>query len=171
MRKTLIKIVSKLFSFLGGVLVTLVAICAIFVISIFLRTDDGVRGDVVKRLSSPDRQWAAFLISRNDGSERNIDVVVLPYEFIHRTLKRSDYAKNESTHLFHGPFFTADVTVNLHENIEWAEDSSLLVLTVDRKPKPFKWAYDFNARKAVTDPNLIESLWHERSEINIENKT
>jgi len=166
MRKTLIKIVSKLFSFLGGVLVTLILITTVCVISIFFRTDDGIRGDVVKRLSSPNREWAAFLISRNDGSERNIDVAVLPYEFIHRTLKCTDYVNNESTHLFHGPFFTADVTVNLHENIEWSEDSSLLILTVDYKPKPFKWAYDFNTKKEVTDPNLIESLWHERNQIN-----
>jgi hypothetical protein len=134
------------------------------VISILFHTADGVRGDVVKRLSSPNRQWAAFLISRNDGSERNIDVAVLPYEFIHRTLKYSDYVNNERTHLFHGPFFTPDVTVNLHENIEWSEDSSLLILTVDRKPKPYKWAYDFDTRKEVTDPNLIESLWHERNQ-------
>ena len=178
MRKTLIKIVSKLFSFLGGVLVTLVAVFAIFVISIFFRTDhNGIRGDVVKRLSSPNRQWAAFLISRNDGSERNIDVVVLPYEFIHRPLRKSDYVNNDRAHLFHGPYFAPDVTVNLHENIEWSEDSSLLVLTaelhvmtvgvdVDYKPEPFKWAYDFDTRKEVTDPNLIESLWHEKNQIN-----
>jgi hypothetical protein len=165
MRKTLIKIVSKLFSFLGGVLVTLIAVFAIFVISIFFRTADGIRGDVVKRLSSPNRQWAAFLISRNDGSERNIDVAVLPYEFIHRTCKYSDFVNNERRHLFHGAF-DPNVTVNLHENIEWSEDSSLLVLTVDSKPKPFKWAYDFNTKKEVTDPNLIESLWHERNQIN-----
>jgi len=170
MLKTLIKIISKLFSFLGGVLVTLIVVSAIFVISIFY-TVDGVRGDVVKRLSSPNRKWAAFLISNNQGSERNIDVAVLPYEFIHRTLKYSDYGNNESTHLFHGPFFTADVTVNLHENIEWSEDSSLLILTADYKPKPFKWAYDFNTRKEVTDPNLIESLWHERNQTNTKNKT
>jgi len=170
MRKTLIKIVSKLFSFLGGVLVTLiVVVSATFVISIFY-TDDGVSVDVVKRLSSPNREWAAFLISDNHLSERNIHVVVLPYEFIHRTLKLSDFV-NESTHLFHGPFFTGDVTVNLHENIEWSEDSSLLILTVDYKPKPFKWAYDFNAGKEVTDPNLIESLWHERNQTNTKSKT
>jgi hypothetical protein len=175
MRKTLIKIVSKLFSFIGGVLVTLILITTMCVISIFFRTDDGIRGDVVKRLASPNRQWAAFLISRNDGSERNIDVVVLPYEFIHRTLRRSDYVNNKRAHLFHGPYFAADVTVNLHENIEWSEDSSLLVLTaelhvltvdVDYKPEPFKWAYDFNTKKEVTDPKLIESLWHERNQIN-----
>ena len=171
MRKTLIKIVSKLFSFLGGVLVTLIVVCTIIVISIFFRTGDSIRGDVVKRLSSPNHQWAAFLISRNDGSERNIDVAILPYEFIHRRLRRSHYVNNERAPLFHGPFFTPDVTVNLHENIEWSEDSSLLILTVDYKPTPFKWAYDFNARKKVTDPNVIESLWHERNQINTKNKT
>jgi len=166
MRKTLIKIVSKLFSFLGGVLVTLIAVFAIFVISIFFRTADGIHGDVVKRLSSPNREWAAFLISSNHGSERNIHVAVLPYEFIHRTCKYSDFVNNERRHLFHGAYFTPDVTVNLHENIEWSEDSSLLILTVDYEPKPFKWAYDFNTKKEVTDPNLIESLWHERNQIN-----
>jgi len=172
MRKTLIKIVSKLLSFLGGVLVTLIVVCTIIVISIFFRTGDDIRGDVVKRLSSPNRQWAAFLISRNDGSERNIDVAVLPYEFIHRPLRRSDYVNNERAPLFHGPFFTPDVTVNLHENIEWSEDSSLLVLTVDvdYKPEPYKWAYDFSTGKELTDPNLIESLWHERNQINTGNK-
>jgi len=181
MLKTLIKIISKLFSFLGGVLVTLIVVTLVFMISIFY-TVDGRRGDVVKRLSSPNREWAAFLISDNHGSERNIDVAVLPYEFIHRPLKFSDYGNNEITHLFHGPFFSADVTVNLHENIEWSEDSSLLVLAaelhvmtvgvdVDYKPEPFRWAYDFDTRKEVTDPNLIESLWHERNQTNTKNKT
>ncbi len=167
MLKTLVKIISKLFSFLGGVLVTLILITTVCVISIFFRTDDGVRGDVVKRLSSPNRKWAAFLISDNHKSERNISVGVLPYEFIHRTLKSSDYVNNERRHLFHGAF-DPDVTVNLHENIEWSEDSSLLILTVDvdYKPEPYKWAYDFNNGKEVTDPNLIESLWHERNQIN-----
>ena len=177
MRKTLITIVSKLFSFLGGVLVTLIVVCTIIVISIFFRTGDGIRGDVVgirgdvvKRLSSPNREWAAFLISDNHLSERNIHVAVLPYEFMHRTCKYSDFVNNERRHLFHGAF-DPDVTVNLHENIDWSEDSSLLILTVDYKPKPFKWAYDFNARKKVTDPNVIESLWHERNQINTKNKT
>ena len=167
MCKTLIKIISKLFSFLGGVLVTLILITTVCVISIFFRTADGVCNDVVKRLSSPNRQWAAFLISDNHGSERNIHVAVLPYEFIHRTIKYRDFVNNERRHLFHGAF-DPNVTVNLHENIEWSEDSSLLVLTVDvdYKPEPYKWAYDFNDGKKVADPNLIESLWHERNQIN-----
>ena len=167
MLKTLIKIISKLFSFLGGVLVTLIAIFAIFVISIFFRTSDGVCSDVVKRLASPNRAWAAFLISDNHGSERNIHVAVLPYEFIHRTVKYRYFVNDKSRHLFHGAF-DPNVTVNLHENIEWSKDSSLLILTVDvdYKPEPYKWVYDFNTGKKVTDPNLIESLWHERNQIN-----
>jgi len=168
MHGTLIKIVSKLFSFLGGVLITFIVVSTIFLISIFLAL--GFRsGDVVKRLSSPNRQWAAFLISDNQGSERNIDVAVLPYEFIHRPLKSSDYVNDETRHLFRGAF-DPDVTVNLHENIEWSDDSSLLILTVDRKPGPYKWAYDFHTGKKVTDPNLIESLSHERNQIDTENK-
>ncbi|MHC4118297.1 MAG: hypothetical protein ACYSWO_12385 [Planctomycetota bacterium] len=171
MRKTLIKIVSKLFSFLGGVIVTFVAVIAIFVISLSFRVADRAE-DIVKRLSSPDRQWAAFLMSDNHGSERNIHVAVLPYEFHYRTIKFSDFVNNERRHLFHGAF-DPDVTVNLHENIEWSADSSLLVLTVDvdYKPGPYRWAYDFNARKEVTDPNLIESLWYERNQANTKNKT
>jgi len=173
MPKPLIQTVSKLFSFLGGVLVTLVAVFAVLLIVIFCRVPDGVRADVVKRLSSPNRRWAAFLISRNDGSERNIDVVVLPYESIHRPLRSSDYVNNKRAHLFHGPYFTPDVTVNLHENIEWSKDSSVLILTVDvdYDSKPFKWVYDFSTRKEVTDPNLIEVLWHERNQVDTKNKT
>ncbi|MHC4535794.1 MAG: hypothetical protein ACYS6K_17730 [Planctomycetota bacterium] len=167
MLKTLIKIISKLFSFLGGVLVTLILITTVCVISTFFRIVDGRRGDVVKRLASPNRKLAAFLISDNHGSERNIHVAVLPYEFIHRTCKFSDFVNNKRRHLFHGAF-DPNVTVNLHENIEWSEDSSLIVLTADveYKAEPFKWAYDFNTSKEVTDPNLIESLWHERNQIN-----
>lgn len=134
-----------------------------------IAVDKELRGDVVKRLSSPNQELAAFLISSNHGSERNIYVAVLPYEFIHRTIKYTDYVNNERRDLFHGAF-DPNVTVNLHENIEWSEDSSLLILTVDvdYKPEPFKWAYDFNARKEVTDPN-IESLWHERNRISTTN--
>ena len=167
MLKILIKIISKLFSFLGGVLVTLIVVTTVFVIY-HIHTSRPIPEDVVKRLASPNREWAAFLISTNYSSERNIDVAVLPYEVIHRHLKFSDYVNNESTHLFHGPYFNPDFKVNLHENIEWSEDSSLLILTVDyeHKQEPFKWAYDFNTRKEVTDPNLIESLWRERNQIN-----
>ena len=171
MRKTLIKIVSKLFSFLGGVLVTLIGVLVTLIVVTtvcvisHIDTNSVVARDVVKRLASPNREMAAFLISDNHGSERNIHVAVLPYEFIHRTCKYSDFVNNERRHLFHGAF-DPNVTVNLHENIEWSEDSSLLILTVDSKPKPFKWAYDFNTKKEVTDPKLIESLWHERNQIN-----
>ena len=56
------------------------------------------------------------------------------------------------------------------EEQEWSEDSSFLILTVDYKPEPFKWAYDFNTGKEVTDLNLIESLWHERNQTRIEKK-
>jgi len=165
MLKTLIKIISKLFSFLGGVLVTLIVVTTVCVISSIHSSP--VPEDVVKRLASPNREWAAFLISDNHGSERNIHVAVLPYEFIHHTVKYRDFINNERRHLFHGAF-DPNVTVNLHENIEWSEDSSLLILTVDvdYKPEPHKWAYDFNTRKEVTDPNVIESLWNERNQIN-----
>jgi hypothetical protein len=163
MLKTLIKTISKLFSFLGGVLVTLIVVTTVCVISHIHSSP--VPEDVVKRLASPNQELAAFLISTNHSSERNINVAVLPYQFIHRKIKYTDYVNNEKTHLFWGAF-DPDFKVNLHENIEWSEDSSLLILTVDYEPEPFKWAYDFNTRKEVTDPNLIESLWRERNQIN-----
>ena len=109
MRKNLIKVMSKLFSFLGGVFVTLVAVFAIVVISIFFRTgQNGIRGDVVKRLASPNRQWAAFLIIRNDGSERNIDVVVLP---IHICQNGFYFCFDVSKHSLMFTYYTVSVKI------------------------------------------------------------
>lgn len=158
---------SKLFSFLGGMLVTLIIVAAMLIVWHMDHGDAAV--DAVKRLRSPDGQKLAFLVSINDGSERLIDIEVMTSS---TTIGTSDYSfYRKMTERVFRKRFEPDLEVNLHENIEWSADSSLLTLTAGRDihAPSFKWAYDFGTRKAVTDPNGIESLWRERNQGDVRN--
>jgi hypothetical protein len=174
MYRTPAKIVSKLFSFLGGVVVTLLVVAAIAVpcaISWALSSTNAtadISHDVSLRLASPDYRKIAFLINSNSGSERYVIVEMLTAGII-STTKYELIADRCKRRIFRSKIYDPDLRIDLHENIEWSSDSSLLVLTIDAQSEPFKWAYDFQTDHEVVNPDRIEALWQERNRITLEN--
>jgi hypothetical protein len=168
--KTLIKVVSKLFSFLGGVVVTLAVVAAIAIPWALSKMDatPDISNDVSLRLASPDYKRTALLVSSDSGSERYVIVEILRADIV-PTTKYELIGEKGKKRIFRSKAYDPDLRINLHENIEWSSDSSLLVLTIDARPQPFKWAYDFQTDKEVMIPERIEALWQERNHIATKN--
>jgi len=172
--KTL-KVFKKLFSFSGGVLVTLAVIFVIlFVITYFYavsRFMGQITLDVSRRLMSPDHIKTAFLIRRY-GFDLNFGVTVIYGGDRLKNAQKYSHYKKRAKRLFWSCDYFPNLDVNWNENIEWSTDSSFLKLIIHNPEaaKPFTWAYDFTNDVEITEANEIQSLWIQRNQISDNNE-
>lgn len=167
MLNILLKIISKLFSFVGGIIFTLGVVLVFFVGYIASSINDEPPTDVSKRLLSPDKTKIAFVLRRYDVSVNYI-VTIVPYSDDRNNWwwEYSGYRDAQRILVKEFYFSGHPIAASVDENLRWSADSSLLKLTIDAPEyNPYIWAYDFKSDSEVTDVNEIESLWLKRNQI------
>lgn len=165
-----IRILGRLFSFTGGVVLTLTVVGVILFYVLYMITLSHFMGrkslDVSRRLMSPDHTKTVFLL-RDYGFDLNFGVaVVYGGDRIANSQPYSTYVKRAKT-LFWSGDFEPRLDVNWDENIEWSADSSFLRLIIRHTEgeQPLIWGYDFNSDRKITDTNEVETLWLERNTV------
>jgi hypothetical protein len=98
-----------------------------------------IYSDVAKRVYSPDLTKKAILIRRISGWDLNF-ILKIKEDFKTKTL-------------FWTSDFEPDQKVDLNERIVWSDDSSFIVLTVDRPVE--EWS-----RRAIDDPNQYGKVYY-----------
>ena len=104
--------------------------------------------DVSRRLKSPNGQKIALLV-RDSGFELNFQLYIYDDYFI-----QPPYNPNASLWLSDA-YNPDDKSVNLHEDLEWSADSSVIAVIIDGK---YVFAYDFDFQKEYQDEGEIKQL-------------
>lgn len=112
----------------------------------------GIR-DVSCRLKSPDGQKVGLLI-RNSGFDLNFRLYILDNYFI-----QPPYDPNDSLWLS-DDYNPDDQSINLHEDLEWSKDSSVVAVTIDGE---YVFAYDFSLNENIEDEERIIQLLETRT--------
>ena len=118
----------------------------------FMQPFSGIH-DVSRRLQSPDGQKAALLI-RNYGFDLNFQLYTFDNYFV-----QPPYDPNDSLWLSND-YNPDDRSKNLHEDLEWSKDSSVIAVTIDGK---YVFAYDFKSNNKIEDQELIIQLLESRN--------
>jgi len=108
--------------------------------------------DVSRRLTSPDGQKVALLV-RDSGFNLNFQLYIYDDYFI-----QPPYDPNASLWLSDA-YNPDDTSINLHEDLEWSKDSSVIAVKIDRE---YVFAYDFKLNENIEDEEHIKQLLETR---------
>ena len=108
--------------------------------------------DVSRRLKSPDGQKVALLV-RDSGFNLNFQLYIYDDYFI-----QPPYDPNASLWLSND-YNPDDTSVNLHEDLVWSKDSSIIAVTIDGE---YVFAYDFKLNQNIEDDEHIKQLLETR---------
>lgn len=108
--------------------------------------------DVSRRMTSPNGEASVILV-RDYAFDLNLRLFLVddvgdppPNDFKDALWSSHDY--------------NPDPGMNLHEDLEWTKDSSVVAVTIDGK---YVFAYDFNSHKKIEDPESIKQLFESRT--------
>jgi len=103
-------------------------------------------------MKSPDGQKVGLLI-RNSGFDLNFRLYIFDYYFI-----QPPYDPNASIWLS-DDYNPDDQSINLHEDLEWSKDSSVIAVKIDGE---YVFAYDFKLNENTEDEERIKQLLETR---------
>ena len=110
--------------------------------------------DVSSRLMSPNGERVALLV-RNYDYDLNFRLYITDDYFAEPPFNSSD-----SLWLSYD-YNPDDRSVNLHEDLEWSQDSSVIAVIIDGE---HVFAYDFSSSKKIEDQEGIKKLFESRIE-------
>lgn len=108
--------------------------------------------DVSRRMTSPDGKKSMILV-RDYAFDLNLRLFIVddvgdptPSDFKDALWSSRDY--------------NPDPGMNLHEDLEWSKDSSVIAVTIDGE---YIFAYDFNSNEKFEDQESIKQLLESRN--------
>jgi hypothetical protein len=108
--------------------------------------------DVSRRMTSPDGKKSVILV-RDYAFDLNLRLFIVD--------DVSDPAPSDfKDALWSSRDYNPDLGMNLHEDLEWSKDSSIIAVTINGE---YIFAYDFNSNKKLEDQESIKQLLESRT--------
>jgi len=102
--------------------------------------------DIARRVTAPDESKTAVLV-RVIGFDMNYRLYIVKGNVVTPSC--------EADELWISTDFNPDTRLNLHEDLQWSNDSSIIAVTIEGQ---YTYAYNFSSEKEVDDPVTIQSL-------------
>ncbi len=104
--------------------------------------------DIAKRLESPDGKKLALLERRHSFVDLNFAIII--------------YDGHKAKEIYVSSDLDTNLSINWNENIKWSEDSSFLVLSLNKYGESRIWGYDFKTENWVLEAKKINQILKSR---------